>query len=81
MYNRMKRYSNREAAAQLDMSLMTLHRYVRARKIPVPKILSDLDAYYHPWTQTDIERVRKRLPSVTNGRKLKKKAKTKGKRK
>jgi Helix-turn-helix len=65
----MKNLSTREAARKLGITHASLSRYMAAKKIPTPK-----EAVYgrfrvHLWTQTDIERVRKLLPKIANGRK------------
>ena len=48
---------------------MTLHRYIRAKKIPVPKLQELGGARVRIWTDQDIETVRALLPKIANGRK------------
>jgi len=57
---------------------MTLSRYIRFGKVPAPKILEVGSASLHAWSEEDIERVRRLLPKIANGRKTryKKKGKT-----
>lgn len=38
LYNRMNRYSTRQAAKKLGVSLMTIQRYIAAKKIPTPPL-------------------------------------------
>ena len=61
---------------------MTLGRYIKAGKIPAPKILEAGNARLYAWTEKDIEHARKLLPKIANGRKTryqkqKKRTKTK----
>jgi len=48
---------------------MTLHRYIRAKKIPVPRVQELAGVRVRVWTDQDIEAVRKLLPKIANGRK------------
>jgi predicted site-specific integrase-resolvase len=77
----MKRYSTPEAAKKLGLSLVSLHRYVAAGKIPTPSIFKPRTLKVLPWTEGDIEKIRKILPKIANGRKTryqKERAKSKG---
>jgi hypothetical protein len=65
----MKTFSTRQAARKLGLQPMTLGRYIQAGKVPAPKILQAGDARLYAWTEQDIERVRKLLPKIANGRK------------
>jgi predicted DNA-binding transcriptional regulator AlpA len=59
-------------------------RYIRAKKIPVPKLQELGGARVRIWADQDIETVRALLPKIANGRKTryqKKKKRTKPKRK
>ena len=60
---------------------MTLHRYMRAKKIPIPEMRSLAGVNVRVWTDEDIEAVRQLLPKIANGRKIRhqkgKKQKTK----
>ncbi|HEY6348946.1 MAG TPA: hypothetical protein VI636_06005 [Candidatus Angelobacter sp.] len=40
-----------------------------AKKIPTPKLVTYGRFRVHAWTEADIERVRKLLPKIKNGRK------------
>ena len=80
----MSGYSTVQAAKKLGLGRMTLHRYMRAKKIPVPKLQELGGARVRIWTDKDIETVRALLPKIANGRKTrdqKKKKRTKPKRK
>jgi transposase len=76
----MNGYSTREAAKKLGLSLITLKRYIAAKKIPSPSIIQAGGMRIRPWTEEDIEQVRKILPKIKNGRKTRY-SKTKGKKK
>ena len=65
----MSGYSTVQAAKKLKLSVMTLHRYMRNKKIPVPEIQQLAGVKVRVWTEEDIERVRKLLPKIANGRK------------
>jgi hypothetical protein len=75
----MNGYSTREAAKKLGLSLITLKRYIAARKVPAPPAAQVGGIRVRPWSDKDIERVRKILPKLKNGRKTryKKKSSTK----
>ena len=75
----MNGYSTREAAKKLGLSLITLKRYVAAKKVPAPPVSQVGGMRVRPWSEKDIERVRKLLPKIKNGRKLRYKKKTKKK--
>jgi len=65
---RMMYYSTREAAKRIGVSLITLKRYIAAKKIPLPppRIRG---ARVRLWTEKDIQNVRQLLPKIANGRK------------
>jgi excisionase family DNA binding protein len=63
-------FSTRDAAKQLGVTATTLSRYIAAKKIPAPKTVRTGGITVHLWTERDIERVRKLLPKIKNGRKL-----------
>ena len=67
---RMPTFSTRDAAKQLGLTAATLSRYIAAKKVPAPKTLTTGGITVHLWTRRDIERVRKMLPKIKNGRKL-----------
>ena len=64
-------YSTRQAAKKLGVSLMTLQRYLAAKHIPAPKVQKVGDVRVRLWTDKDIERTRKVLSKVKNGRRKK----------
>jgi excisionase family DNA binding protein len=64
----MSSYSTRQAAKKLGISLMTLQRYLAAKKFPAPKVQRVGDVRVRLWSDKDIERTRKILPKLKNGR-------------
>jgi hypothetical protein len=65
----MNGYSMRQVAKKLNLDDSTLARYVAARKVPAPKGIIVRGIEVRSWTDADIERVRKVLPKIANGRK------------
>jgi predicted DNA-binding transcriptional regulator AlpA len=65
----MKLLSNVQAAKKLGISSMSLGRYIKAGKIPAPKMLQAGNKTLHAWTESEIETVRQLLPKIANGRK------------
>ena len=65
----MSTLSTRQAAKKLGVDAATLSRYISAGKIPAPQIIEIGGNPVHSWTDEDIERVRKLLPKIANGRK------------
>jgi excisionase family DNA binding protein len=65
----MKTYSTREAAKMLGVSMMTLHRHVVAGKLKVPPVQNIGGTTFRSWTARDVERVRKQLSRIVDGRK------------
>ena len=65
----MGQYSTNQAAKKLGLSIMSLHRYMKAKKIPVPKLQQVGGVKVRFWGDDDIENVRKLLPKIANGRK------------
>lgn len=63
------RYSTAQAAKRLGLSLMSIHRYMVSKKIPVPLMQRVGNVRVRLWTDRDIERVRALLPKIKNGRK------------
>lgn len=71
-------FSTRQAAKKLGLDATTLSRYIAAKKVPAPKTVQLGGIRVHAWRERDIELVRKLLPKIKNGRKLRyKKAKRK----
>jgi len=76
----MKIVSTRQAAKKLGIHFTTLAHYLADGKIPAPTVLDVGTSKLHAWTEEDIERARKLLPKIANGRKTRyKKKKTKKK--
>lgn len=61
--------STSEAAKKLGLQTRTLSRYIQAGKLPAPKMARTGGMTLHLWTEKDIERARKLLPKIANGRK------------
>lgn len=49
--------------------MMSINRYIAAKKIPVPEVKNFGGLKFRTWSEADIERVRKILPKIKNGRK------------
>jgi excisionase family DNA binding protein len=64
-----KTYSTREAASKLKLSYTAINRYIAAKKIPAPRVQRVGATQFRAWTEDDIERVRRVLPKIANGRK------------
>jgi predicted transcriptional regulator len=62
-------FSTRQAAKLLGLSAGALSQYISTKKIPAPKTIEVGERHVHVWTQADVERVRKLLPKIKNGRK------------
>ncbi len=65
----MKIISTRQAARRLGLQTGTLARYVAVGKLPTPKKVEMGGATVYSWTEEEIERARKLLPKIANGRK------------
>jgi predicted site-specific integrase-resolvase len=65
----MDRYTSRQAAKILGIAISTLSQYISRGKIPAPETLEVGGFRLHSWTDADLERVRKLLPKIANGRK------------
>ena len=61
-------YSTPQAAKKLGISLMTLNRYIAAKKIPLPPVRVG-GVRVRLWSEKEIETVRQLLPKIANGRK------------
>jgi len=64
----MKRLSTREAARKLGISLISLQRYIAAKKVSAPKVQRIGGVRVRLWADNNIRRVRKELPRIKNGR-------------
>jgi predicted DNA-binding transcriptional regulator AlpA len=62
--------SSRDAAKKLGVSFTSLNRYIAAKKIPLPPLVRVGGVRVRLWSDKDIERVRKVLLKIKNGRKL-----------
>jgi predicted site-specific integrase-resolvase len=61
-------YSTGEAAKKIGISLITLKRYIAAKKIPLPpRRVGGIRVRL--WSEEDIRNVRQLLPKIANGRK------------
>jgi len=56
-------------ARKLGIAMSTLSNYIAAGKIPAPKSVTSGGMTLHLWTEEEVERVRKLLPKLKNGRK------------
>ncbi|NYF81302.1 hypothetical protein [Granulicella arctica] len=64
----METFSTRQTAKMLGIGSSTLARYIAASKIPAPKAVQVGGMTVHLWTSREIERVRKLLPKIEDGR-------------
>jgi predicted DNA-binding transcriptional regulator AlpA len=71
----MNHRSTREAAKKLGLSLMTIQRYIADRKFDAPPLQRVGGVRVRLWSDKDIERIRKILPKIANGRKTRYKKK------
>jgi predicted site-specific integrase-resolvase len=65
----MSKYSTRQAAQKLGISMTSLTRYIADGKLPAPKATLIGRYEVRAWSDEDIERVRALLPKIANGRK------------
>lgn len=63
------KYSTRQAAKELGLHYTTFHKYLREKKVPLPELTTIVGVRVRVWSEADIERVRKLLPKIANGRK------------
>lgn len=61
-------FSTRQAAKKLGINAGTLSRYISLKKVRAPKTVRFGNLKVHAWSKKDIERVRKLLPKIENGR-------------
>ena len=69
----MRTYSTREAVRKLGIDRITLQRYIARKLVLAPPVRKLGGGQFRVWTDRDVERVRKQLPKIKNGRKSKKK--------
>jgi DNA-binding transcriptional MerR regulator len=67
----MRTYSTREAARKLGIDRVTLQRYIAKKLITAPAMKSLGGGRFREWTDRDVGRVRKQLPTIKNGRRKK----------
>jgi DNA-binding transcriptional MerR regulator len=65
----MNDYSTRQAAQKLGLSLPTLNKYIALNLIPTPQVTKVGGVRVRLWSDSNIEKVRKILPKIKNGRK------------
>jgi predicted transcriptional regulator len=65
----MRTYSTNEVASKLGITGAALSKYIKAGKVPTPKTVQVGKMKLHSWSEADIERLRKLLPKIANGRK------------
>jgi len=75
----MKGYSTRQVAQKLGLGETTLSRYIAESKVPAPDAIQAGRAIVRVWSEADLEKVRKILPKIANGRKTRYKKKGPGK--
>jgi DNA-binding transcriptional MerR regulator len=68
----MTTYSTAEAAKQLKINRVTLQRYIAKKLVPVPALRRVGGSRFREWTSEDIERVRRAIPKIKNGRRKRK---------
>jgi predicted transcriptional regulator len=71
----MNTFSTRQVAQQLGITHAALSKYISAKKIPAPRSVTSGGMTIHLWTEEEVERVRKLLPKIANGRKTRYKKK------
>ena len=62
-------YSTNEVARKVGISPAALSNYIKTKKIPAPAEVQVGRVKLHVWSDGDIERLRKLLPKIANGRK------------
>jgi predicted DNA-binding transcriptional regulator AlpA len=62
-------YSTIQAARKLGISIAAMHRYMRARIFPVPRMQAFMGVRVRVWSEADIRKARKLMPKLKNGRK------------
>jgi len=71
----MLQYSTRQAAKKLGITQAALSKYLKAKKVPPPKMITSGRMTLHLWTEAEIDQLRKLLPKIANGRKTRYKKK------
>jgi len=65
----MANLSTRQVAKILGLSQSALTQYIRLGKIPAPQSITSGGTTVHIWSEDEVEKVRKLLPKIANGRK------------
>jgi predicted site-specific integrase-resolvase len=65
----MTNLSTRQAAKMLGISHGTLAQYIRLGKVAAPRSITSGGTTVHIWSEDQVEKVRKLLPKIANGRK------------
>lgn len=65
----MSNLSTRQAAKMLGLSPSALAQYIRLGKVPAPRSITSGGTTVHIWSEEEVEKVRKLLPKIANGRK------------
>src|SRR4029077_9831744 len=65
----MIKLSTRETAKRLGISHATLANYIEVGKVAAPETVTVGKRVVHIWSEDDIEKLRKLLPKIANGRK------------
>jgi hypothetical protein len=69
----MEKYSTRQAAKKLKLSMATLNKYIAKDMIPIPPLVRVGPVSVRLWSDEDIRKVKEILPTLANGRKHRKK--------
>ena len=64
-----ERFSTREAAIKLGVTILTLQRHVSAKTVDAPALVKVGGVTVRLWTNRDIEKTRKVLATIKPGRK------------
>ena len=62
-------YSTNQTAKKLGITGAALSKYIKAGKVPAPKVVQTGWRNVHAWSERDIQHLRKLLPKIANGRK------------
>ena len=71
----MTHLSTNEVAKKLGITQAALSKYIKAKKVPAPKMVTSGKMTIHLWTDQDVEHLRQLLPKIANGRKTRYKKK------
>jgi predicted DNA-binding transcriptional regulator AlpA len=65
----MSQYSTNQVAKLIGIGIATLTRYIQSGKVDAPPETMAGGMRMRLWSENDIERLRKALPKIANGRK------------